>query len=103
MVGDYSRGGEDGVGRVDECGAEDYGDRWGELRSGTLCDVWEGIRPSVSVCVADGAVCGDEWCIGCRDAGGGSGKADGARREGAERGREEGRVRRDQECIRRAG
>ena len=46
------------------CGAQNNGDyRW-ELWGGALCDVRQGVRSAVYVCVADGAVCGDEWGFG---------------------------------------
>ncbi len=53
----------------DERGAEDYGDRRRELWRRALCDVREGVRSAVYVCVADGAVCGDEWGFGGEYAG----------------------------------
>jgi 3-methylcrotonyl-CoA carboxylase beta subunit len=43
VVGDYSRGGEDGLGGVDERGTEDQRDCGRQLWRGALCDVRQGV------------------------------------------------------------
>ena len=69
MVGNYSRRGEDGVGGEHKCGAEDYCDRWRKLWRRTLCDVRQGLRSALSVCVAHGPLCGDERGLGSNHTG----------------------------------
>ena len=98
-IGHYSRGGEDGFGGEHKRGAEDHGDRRRQLRRRALCDVRQGLRSAIHLCVAYGSVCGDERGFGGEYSGRGAGEADGAWRQGALGCGEEGDLRRDQGDI----
>ncbi len=87
----------------DERGAEDYGDCGGELWCGALCDVRQGLRPAVHVCVADGSVCRDGRGGGGEYAGGGKGAADGTVGRDGDGGAEERDLGRDQARLRCGG
>ena len=62
----HSRRREDGECRVEFRGAEDRCDRRRLVRRGTLCDVRQGLRSALHVCVANGEVLGDGRRIGGR-------------------------------------
>ena len=76
-------------------GAEDHGDRGRLVWRGTLCDVRQGVRSAICVCLAHGALHGDERRGGGRHAGGDQGEADGARGQDGGRGGAQGAVRFD--------
>ena len=69
VVGDHSRRREDGLGGKHQRGAEDHGDHWRKLWRRPLRDVRKGLRSAFSVCVAHGALRGDERCFGGNHAG----------------------------------
>ena len=87
---DYSRRGKDGERGLELGGAEDYGDRGRLVWRGTLCDVRQGLRSAICVCLADGAVLGDERRECGQHAGGDQAEATGARGQSGGRGGAQG-------------
>ena len=85
----HSRRREDGERGVEFGGAEDRGHHWRLVRRGTLRHVRQSLRSSLPVCLADGEVRGDGRRVGGRNAGGDQDQATGARRQEAERRRQE--------------
>src|SRR5271168_4657630 len=81
---------------------EDYGNCWRLVWRGALCDVREGFRSALCVCLAHGAVRGHERRFGGRNAGRDKGEATGAWWKKAERGRKKRTLRIREAHLRRA-
>ena len=96
----HSRRRENGERRGEQRRSEDCRDLRRQLRRRALCHVRQGLRSALHFRLAHGALRRDEWRFGCRHARRNQDQAARARRQEAERRREEGTVRIDSRHLR---